>query len=115
MYYFNFRHYRLTRDWMYAFRWVPPRHYRSRLKAKPFTSREESVYLAHKQLHPNMPFSDLHGIGPTAYREKYIEMLKAAPNDRTLHDPQKYQQNRPTRDRGLIGKANRMNIMDQED
>ena len=40
--------YRLTRDWMYAFRWVPPRHFRSRLKAKPFTSREESVYLAHK-------------------------------------------------------------------
>ena len=61
-----------------------------------------------------MPFCDLHGIGPTAYREKYIEMLKAAPNDRTLHDPQKYQQNRPTRDRGLIGKANRMNIMDQD-
>ena len=54
------------------------------------------------------------GIRPTAYREKYIEMLKAAPNDRTLHDPQKYQQNRPTRDRGLIGKANRMNIMDQD-
>ena len=105
--------YRLTRDWMYAFRWVPPRHFRSRLKAKPFTSREESIYLAHKQLHPNNLFGDLHGIGPTAYREKYIEMLKAAPNDRKLHDPEKYNAARPSRERGLIGKANRMNIVDQ--
>jgi len=105
--------YRLTRDWMYAFRWVPPRHFRSRLKSGPFTTREETVYLAHKQLHPNMMFGDLHGIGPTAYREKYIEMLNAAPNDRTLHDPEKYNHARPSRERGLMGKANRMNIMDQ--
>ena len=98
---------------MYAFRWVPPRHFRSRLKAKPFTSREESVYLAHHQLHPNNLFGDLHVIGPTAYREKYIEMLKAAPKDRKLHDPEKYNAARPSRERGLMGKANRMNIVDQ--
>ena len=55
------------------------------------------------------------GIGPTAYREKYIEMLKAAPNDRTLHDPEKYNPARPNRERGLMGKANRMNIMDNSD
>ena len=59
------------------------------------------------------PLSDLHGIGPTAYREKYIEMLKAAPNDRTLHDPEKYNTATPNRERGLMGKANRMNIMVQ--
>ena len=54
-------------------------------------------------------------MGPTAYREKYIEMLKAAPNDRTLHDPQKYSQPRPNRERGLMGKANKMNIMEYSD
>lgn len=107
--------YRLTKDWMYAFRWIPPRHFRSRLKSSPYTSREESVYLAHKQLHPNMIFGGLHGMGPTAYREKYIEMLKAAPNDRTLHDPQKYSNPRPNRERGLMGKANKMNIMEYSD
>ena len=53
------------------------------------------------------------GIGPTAYREKYIEMLKAVPKDRILHDPEKYNAGRPNRERGLMGKANRMNIMDQ--
>ena len=53
------------------------------------------------------------GIGPTAYREKYIEMLKVAPKDRKLHDPEKYNTATPNRERGLIGKANRMNIMDQ--
>ena len=50
---------------------------------------------------------------PTAYRQKYIEMLKAAPNDRKLHDPEKYNAARPSRERGLMGKANRMNIVDQ--
>ena len=42
-------------------------------------------------------------------------MLKAAPNDRTLHDPEKYSHARPNRERGLMGKANRMNIMDNSD
>ena len=42
-------------------------------------------------------------------------MLKAAPNDRTLHDPEKYNPARPNRERGLMGKANRMNIMDNSD
>jgi hypothetical protein len=40
-------------------------------------------------------------------------MLKAVPRDRKLHDPEKYNTARPNRERGLMGKANRMNIMDQ--
>ena len=40
-------------------------------------------------------------------------MLKAVPKDRILHDPEKYNTTRPNRERGLMGKANRMNIMVQ--
>ena len=50
-------------------------------------------------------------MGPTAYRQKYIEILKAAPNDRKLHDPQKYLRKKIDSGRGLMGKANRMNIL----
>ena len=42
-------------------------------------------------------------------------MLKVAPNIRILHGPQKYNHARPSRERGLMGKANRMNIMEYSD
>merc|ERR1719431_1139296 len=83
--------YRQTRDWMYAFRWVPPRFFQSRLKAGPFPRREEAVYLAHKSLSPQITWSNEWCLSPKEYRQKYIEFLKQVPaNDRTLQDPAKY-------------------------
>ena len=88
--------YRLTRDWMYAFRHLPPRMFKNNLK-DGYTKREEAVYWAHKTLHPNSTFfSDNAMMGPTAYREKYIEFLKAAPNDGTIHDGEKYRPKIPS-------------------
>ena len=42
-------------------------------------------------------------------------MLKMAPNVRILHDPQKYNHVKSGRECGLMGKANRMNIMEYSD
>ena len=105
--------YRLTRDWMYAFRWVPARFFRNQLKQNPFTSRQEAVYLAHKELSPNLNDFKSFGksLGPTSYREKYIEMLMQAPNDGRLHDPIKYQKRDPQASRrssGLMKKVKGM-------
>ena len=106
--------YRLTRDWMYAFRHLSPRIFKARLLGNPFTLREEAVYLAHSKLHPHGgAFCDNFMIGPTAYRQKYIEMLKEATkegNDQTLQDPEKYRTQTPKHLKGIRGQMYRRNI-----
>ena len=104
--------YRLTRDWLYSFRHVSPRVFKGRLKGSPFTSREEAVYFAQHKLHPGGQgmFGNNMMIGPTAYRQKYMEILMAAPKDRTLHDPEKYKSKTPKYLKGLKGRLHKRNL-----
>ena len=97
---------------MYAFRHVPPRMFKNKLK-HTYTSREEAVYLAHRKLHPKYVFTDNIMIGPTAYRKQYNEIFMAAPNDWTLHEGEIYKSQNPTQPKGLKGRLHQMNIQNK--
>ena len=62
--------YRRTRDWFYAFRWVPSRFFRNLLKA-PYTFKQEYTYLAHHKLQPEGFDDDNAMLNPKQYRMKF--------------------------------------------
>ena len=82
--------YRITKDWFYAMRWLPPRIFRNRLKAHAFTAREEHVYFAQKELFPNNYYTDNAMMNNIVYRKKFLDILKMAPKSDKLIDPEKY-------------------------
>ena len=82
--------YRLTRDWFYSFRWVPPRKFKNMLKTSPYTSESENVYFAQLALSPENFWSDLGRMNSTTYRKKYLDIMKSAPKSDKLQDPNKY-------------------------
>ena len=85
--------FKFTKDWLYSFRWVPPRVYRNRLKGiDGFTPQMEAVYIAHKELCPtagnysNLGEGDedqgelnshrLYTMPPNEYRRRYKAIVK---------------------------------------
>jgi ribonuclease P protein 1 len=87
--------FKFTKDWLYSFRWVPPRCYRNRLKSVTgFTPQMEAVYMAHRELCPssasNKSVSEegededqeelnlhrLHTMPPNEYRQRYKTIVE---------------------------------------
>ena len=102
--------FKFTKDWLYSFRWVPPRFYRNRLKSKEgYTPQMEAVYIAHKELSPcsanttyrteeNETENELHihrlqTMPPHEYRQRYktivenwVKNTKPSANGRLYND-----------------------------
>lgn len=82
--------YRATKDWMYAFRWVSPRCFRAKLASQPYTFKEEFIYFAQRELHPETYYHDNGRLNKLQYKQKFLEILQQAPKDTALQNPEKY-------------------------
>ena len=71
--------YRMSRDWFYAFRWVPPRRYKVHCNIGLYDPQKEQHYRARDALFPSNFWSDLGRMNHTLYRQKYDEIFKNPP------------------------------------
>lgn len=76
--------YRRTRDWLYAMRWVQPRFFKNQMRNQVYTGRQEYIYFAHSQLHPNHMFDNNAMLRPAQYRKQFGDIVKKCPNPNAL-------------------------------
>jgi len=80
-----------TRDWNYAFRWLPPRRFRTNLLGASYTVNAEAVYLAQKELCPaSHPFDAtwIQNMPKAEYYRRYKEIVHQVRS--TVDDPSKH-------------------------
>ena len=77
---------KLTNDWFYSLRWVPPRFFAGRLRAGSQHLEHKLVYRAHKALSPCSAVDDdilwrNRNLTPRQYRDYYKKVMKAETYD----------------------------------
>ena len=65
--------FRATKDWFYAFRWVPPRFFRNHA-VREASKVEEARYRTHADLSPTS-YQNLVTMSPQDYRKRYGELM----------------------------------------